>query len=86
MLTPGLENDGLQARERRLARFSWAALAVRKSPIGSIVCRESGMIAHFFRASATISATTLLASSGLPTSRKNAIRAPRMPSGVLKRT
>jgi hypothetical protein len=45
-----------------------------------------GLVAHFFLASVTISTTTLLASSGLRTSRKKAIRAPRMPSGVLKRT
>ena len=38
------------------------------------------------RASCTISTKTFLVSAGLRTSRKNAMRAPRTPSGVFNRT
>jgi hypothetical protein len=48
--------------------------------------RERRTIAHIRRACPTISTRAFLASAGLLTSRKNAMRAPRMPSSVFKRT
>ena len=47
---------------------------------------ERRTVAHIRRACPTISTRTFLASSGLLTSRKNAMRAPRVPSWVFKRT
>ena len=47
---------------------------------------ESRTVAHIRRACPTISTSTFLASAALLTSRKNAMRAPRAPSWVFKRT
>ena len=47
---------------------------------------ERRTIAHIRRACAVISTRTFLASAGLLTSRRNAMRAPRVPSWVFKRT
>jgi hypothetical protein len=48
--------------------------------------RERRTVAHIRRACPAISTSTFLASTGLLTSRKNAMRAPRVPSWVFKRT
>ena len=47
---------------------------------------ERRTVAHIRRACPTISTRTFLASAGLLTSRKNAMRVPRVPSWVFKRT
>jgi len=52
--------------------------------VGQAIDRRT--VAQIRRARPTISTRTFLASSGLLTSRKNAMRAVRVPSGVFKRT
>jgi hypothetical protein len=75
-------------RERATLLNGTSGESVRFRLSGFRVCQalQRRRVAQIRRACPTISTRTFLASSGLLTSRKNAMRALRVPSGDLKRT